>query len=110
MLDLAIASTSETQSTTKQIDKIWPVQRVTVVPRYAITEEQAGKESSLPDSYYLFELGKPLTLQNPVTKVPHRPIRHSMKLTTLTRIEHVTQFTEVEQVYQEALSTTEQGY
>lgn len=106
---LAIASTSETQSTTKQIDKLWPVQRVTLVPRYTITEEQSGKESSLPDSYYLFELGKPLTLQNPVTNVPHRPIKNSMKLTTLNRMESVTKFSEVEQVYQEALSTTERG-
>uniref|UniRef100_UPI0026278FFD restriction endonuclease-like protein n=1 Tax=Paenalcaligenes sp. TaxID=1966342 RepID=UPI0026278FFD len=40
---LALASTSDTQSSTKQIDKLWPVRRVTVLPRYAITEEQAGK-------------------------------------------------------------------
>ncbi|MFD2230840.1 restriction endonuclease-like protein [Alkalimarinus sediminis] len=102
---LALASTSDTQSSTKQIDKIWPVKRVTVLPRYAITEEQAGKKSGKTDLYYLFELGKPLTLQTPVTNVPHRPIKNSMKLTTLTRLERVTRFSEIEKVYQEAMES-----
>jgi hypothetical protein len=97
------ASTSDTQSSTKQIDKLWPVKRVTVLPRYAITEEQAGKKSGSADLYYLFELGKPLSLQTPVTKVPHRPMKNSMKLTTLTRLESVTKFAEVEKVYEEAM-------
>jgi len=100
---LALASTSDTQSSTKQIDKLWPVRRVTVLPRYAITEEQAGKKSGSADLYYLFELGKPLSLQTPVTNVPHRPMKNSMKLTTLTRLENVTKFTEVEKVYEEAM-------
>ncbi|WNJ97037.1 nuclease domain-containing protein [Vibrio ruber] len=100
---LALASTSDTQSSTKQIDKLWPVKRVTVLPRYAITEEQAGKKSGSADLYYLFELGKPLSLQTPVIKVPHRPMKNSMKLTTLTRLESVTKFTEVEKVYEEAM-------
>ena len=100
---LALASTSDTQTSTKQIDKLWPVKRVTVLPRYAITEEQAGKKSGSADLYYLFELGKPLSLQTPVTNVPHRPIKNSMKLTTLTRLESVTKFTEVEKVYEAAM-------
>ena len=100
---LALASTSDTQSSTKQIDKLWPVKRVTVLPRYAITEDQAGKKSGSADLYYLFELGKPLSLQTPVTNVPHRPIKNSMKLTTLTRLESVTKFTEVERVYEAAM-------
>lgn len=104
---LAIASTSEIQSTTKQIDKLWPVKRVKVLPRYGITEEQAGKKSDLGELYYLFELGKPLSLQSPVTHVPHRPIKYSMKLTTLSRIESVTRFSELEKVYEGALSTRE---
>jgi hypothetical protein len=100
---LALASTSDTQSSTKQIDKLWPVKRVTVLPRYAITEDQAGKKSGSADLYYLFELGKPLSLQTPVTNVPHRPIKNSMKLTTLTRLESVTKFAEVERVYEAAM-------
>ncbi|SUA59073.1 restriction endonuclease-like protein [Oligella urethralis] len=100
---LALASTSDTQSSTKQIDKLWPVKRVTVLPRYAITEDQAGKKSGSADLYYLFELGKPLSLQTPVTNVPHRPIKNSMKLTTLTRLESVTKFAEVGKVYEAAM-------
>ncbi len=101
---LALASTSEVHSSTKQIDKLWPVKRVTVLPRYAITEDQAGKKSDSADLYYLFELGKPLSLQTPVTNVPHRPMKNSMKLTTLTRLESVTKFAEVEKVYEEAMA------
>jgi hypothetical protein len=100
---LALASTSDTQSSTKQIDKLWPVKRVTVLPRYAITEDQAGKKSGSAALYYLFELGKPLSLQTSVTNVPHRPMKNSMKLTTLTRLESVTKFAEVEKVYEEAM-------
>lgn len=100
---LALASTSDTQNSTKQIDKLWPIKRVTVLPRYAITEEQAGKKSGAIDLYYLFELGKPLSLQTPVTNVPHRPMKNSMKLTTLTRLESVTKFAEVEKVYEAAM-------
>ncbi|WP_216601408.1 hypothetical protein [Vreelandella azerica] len=100
---LALASTSDTQSSSKQIDKLWPVKGVTVLPRYAITEEQAGKSSNSADLYYLFELGKPLTLQTPVTNVPHRPMKNSMKLTTLTRLESVTVFSEIDKVYEDAL-------
>ena len=99
---LALASTSDTQHTTKQIDKLWPVKRVAVVPRSAITAEQAGKEYDSTELYYLFELGKPLALQSPVTQVPHQPIKNSMKLTTLTRLESVIRFAEVERVYEEA--------
>ncbi|RMA82625.1 restriction endonuclease-like protein [Umboniibacter marinipuniceus] len=101
---LALATTSEMQSSTKKIDKLWPVKRASLVPRYTITEDQAGKQSDSADLYYLFELGKPLLLQTPVTNVPHRPMKNSMKLTTLSRLEGATQFAEVEKVYEEALS------
>ncbi len=100
---LALASTSDSQSSTKQIDKLWPVKQVAVLPRSDITEEQSGKKSASVELYYLFELGKPLSLQTPVTKVPHRPMKNSMKLTTLTRLESATKFTELEKVYQEAI-------
>jgi hypothetical protein len=100
---LALALTSDTNSAIKQIDKIWPVKRVSLLPRHAITEQQAGKKSSLEDLYYLFELGKPLKLKNSVTHVPHRPMRNSMKLTTLTRLENVEKFQNIDPVYQEAM-------
>lgn len=100
---LALASISDTISTSKKICKLWPVNGVSLLPRSAITEEQAGKTSESEELYYLFELGKPLTLQNPVTNVPHHPIRNSMKLTTLTRLETVTRFSDVERVHEEAI-------
>lgn len=100
---LALASTSDSQRSTKQIDKLWPVKHVSVLPRYAITEAQAGKKSGSADLYYLFELGKPLTLQTPVINVPHRPMKNSMKFTTLTRLESAIRFAEVEKVYEEAM-------
>ncbi|MEC8231364.1 MAG: restriction endonuclease-like protein [Pseudomonadota bacterium] len=100
---LALASNSDTQNSTKQIDKLWPVKRVAVLPRYAINEEQGGKKSGSAELYYLFELGKPLSLQTPVTNVPHRPMKNSMKLTTLTRLESVNKFNEVGKVYEEAM-------
>lgn len=100
---LALASTSDTQSDTKQIDKLWPIKGVAVLPRYAISAEQAGKKSDSADLYYLFELGNPLTLQTPVIKVPHRPMKNSMKLTTLTRLDRAIRFAEVEKVYEGAM-------
>ena len=103
---LALASTSDMESGTKQIDKIWPVKQVSVVPRNEINARQAGKSSTSTELFYLFELGKPLTLQHAVLKVPHRPIRNSMKLTTLTRLERVVTFAEVEKVYGEATNVS----
>lgn len=100
---LALASTSDTDRSSKQIDKLWPVKRFALLPRHAITKEQAGKESAIDDLYYLFELGKPLSLQRPVTKVPHCPIINTIKLTTLTRLENATTFADVEKVFEEAM-------
>lgn len=100
---LALASTAEHDPRIKQIHKLWPVKHVTIVPRYAITEQQAGKTSKSDEPYYLFELGRPLSLLAPVTHVPHRPIRNSMKLTTLSRLESARLFNEIEKVYPEVL-------
>jgi hypothetical protein len=100
---LALASTSDTHSNAKQIDRLWPVKRVSLVPRYTITLEQAGKQSSAEELYYLFELSRPLKLQRAVINVAHQPIKYSMKLTTLTRLENVTEFSDVEEVYVEAM-------
>ena len=101
---IALASTSDTHSSSKQIDKIWPVKRVKILPRCDITEDKAGRQSNSTDLYYLFELGRPLLLQKPVTNVPHRPIKNAMKLTTLSHLEHAAQFSQVTKVYQEAIA------
>ncbi|MEX1669897.1 DUF2357 domain-containing protein [Zhongshania guokunii] len=96
---LALASPSKQIPSTKQIDKVWPVKRVSLIPRYEITENQAGMQSGSDELYYLFELGKPLTLQQSVNNVPLRKFLHSMKLTTISRIENVVKFSEVDEVY-----------
>ncbi len=44
---LALASTSDTQSSTKQIDKLWPVKRVTVLPRYALPKNKRVRSQVL---------------------------------------------------------------
>jgi predicted component of viral defense system (DUF524 family) len=101
---LAIARNSTTDSSSKQIDKLWPINRVTLLPRNAITDQQTGRKSESTELFYLFELGKPLTLQVPITDIPYRSIKESMKLTTLTRLDRVSKFNELETVYDEALS------
>lgn len=101
---LALASTSDTQSTAKKIDKLWPVKNVSLVPRHAITAKQAGKISTSAEWYYLFELGSPLMLKNAITHVPHTPIKNAMKLTTLTRLENIATFRDIETVYQDAMA------
>ncbi|MBE0482895.1 MAG: DUF2357 domain-containing protein [Bacterioplanes sp.] len=97
---LALATPSPQHVGTKTIVKVWPVKRVAILPRSSITAAQAGKAVESSELYYLFQLGRPLTLQKPVTHVPLRNFSHSMKLTTLTRLESVTKFTEVEKVYE----------
>lgn len=101
---LALGVTSDNNSTTKQIDKLWPVKQVTLLPRHAISEKKSGKSSTSSELYYLFELGRPLTLQRPVTKMPHIPIRNTMKLTTLNHLEAVQVFKDIEVVYSGALA------
>lgn len=90
---LALASTSGTQNGTGQIENLWPIKQVT-------SEAQAGNKFSSFDRCYLFKLGKPLTLQTPVINVPCS-IEKSMKLTTLTTLESVTNFAEVKKVYED---------
>lgn len=96
---LALALPSKQYSGTKQIDRVWPVKRGCVLPRYAITQDQSGIKSESDELYYLFELGRPLTLQQSVSHVPLRHFSYSMKLTTLSRLENAIKFSDVENVY-----------
>lgn len=105
---LALATTSTTEPTTKQIDRIWPVKSVTLVPRNQLNEQQAGKlEPKKTELYYLFELGRPLQLASPILRVPHRPIRNTMKLTTLHLLEQHQLFRDLPVTYPQAFNTTE---
>ncbi|MFT7682545.1 MAG: hypothetical protein ACI935_002020 [Moritella dasanensis] len=101
---LGLAITSEKNSHTKKIDKLWPVNNVQLVPRRTISAVQAGKESRSNELYYLFELGNPLILKDAIENVPHIPIRNSMKLTTLSKLNCIEKFSDVEKVYQDAFA------
>lgn len=96
---LALAMTSEQDAHSKQITKIWPIKNVVLKPRNKLTSEQAGSHSNSDEDYYLFELGKPLTLKNMVSRVPHRPFKNSMKLTTLDHLQQAATFNELQTVY-----------
>ncbi len=100
---LALAITNKDSTGTKQITKLWPIKNITLKPRHRLTVEQAGRLSDDTKNYYLFELGKPLTLKDTINQVPHRPIRNSMKLTTLNQIQQTTRFSELQKVYDDAL-------
>lgn len=100
---LGLAMSTEQNVNNKQIDKLWPVKNVVLLPRSSLTKQQTGKQSDANELYYLFELGKPLTLKDLIFGVPHRPIRSSMKLTTLSLLEKSQTFNELEEVYQEAM-------
>lgn len=82
-----------------QISKIWPVKKVVLVPRYNISEEQSGKSSVDDKLYFLFELGNPLTLHQAIGNVEFVRFRDSLKLTTLSKLENITDFNAVEEVY-----------
>ena len=99
---LALARTSPGDSNSKQIDRIWPVLGVRLGPRHAITAAMAGKASTSDTPYYLFKLGRPLTLHQPIYRVPHA-IRPSMKLTTLKLLEQQSLFSQLPTVYPNSL-------
>lgn len=100
---LAIAINSNQDTYTKQIDKVWPIISVSLLTRKRITAEQSGKASDSTELYYLFQLGKPLTLQTPVQRVPHRPLKNSIKLTTLQNLQRSSNFKHLMTVYHDAI-------
>lgn len=100
---LAFATRHDQHSKTKQIDKIWSVKNVVLLSRSSITKKQAGKISDLDEKYYLFKLGKPLTLNEIILDVPGQSFKKSMKLTTLALLGSVQTFSELKELYKEAL-------
>ncbi|PYE39807.1 DUF2357 domain-containing protein [Psychrobacter fozii] len=100
---LAIATTNDAQPTSKQISKLWPIESVILVPRSVITAEQAGKSANDTKLYYLFKLGKPLTIKDKIDNVPLRDFKNSMKLTTLEHLQQAANFSGLQTVYQQAL-------
>lgn len=87
-----------------RIEKIYPVKSVQKLPRSQITLEQSGILKEGSQEYYLFALSKPLRLDTPILNVPkldERGIgfRHSIKLTTLDRLDDADDFEKIESVY-----------
>ena len=83
-----------------EIHRLYPVKSVKKLPRSQITFEQAGGENKSSENYYLFELAKPLRLEEPITGVPSldtqgKGFRKTMKLTTLEKLDNVKCFTEL---------------
>ena len=101
---LALAITDLEHTSSKQITKLWPIKSIVLKPRSALTVEQSGRLLDSDASYYLFELGKPLTLKDSIDSVPHRPFKNSMKLTTLNHLEKAAKFSDIIPVYLDALA------
>lgn len=93
----------EQQPSSRLIDKLWLVKTITLIARNAITDSQAGKRSNSEELYYLFELDKPLSLKDPISKVPLRNFKDAMKLTTLAHLQQTDKFNTLKQVYEDAL-------
>lgn len=102
---LGIASNSTVDSRTKSINKLWPVQNVQIKPRNEIGADIAGKDSDSNELYYLFQLGRPLSLQTCIERVPHRPVINALRLTTLKNLQEAQIFKDIEQVYKEAINS-----
>lgn len=86
-----------------EIHRIYPVKSVKKLPRSQITVKQSGAESKSLAEYYLFELAMPLRLEQPIIDVPllneqGKGFRHTMKLTTLEKLDNVKSFKELEMV------------
>lgn len=97
---LALAGTSDTNSNHKQIDRVWPIENVELRPRNQIAADIAGKDGEgNTNPYFLFTLGKPMTLLQPILGVPHRPFANSIKLTTLKQLQSHSNFSQLDTMY-----------
>ena len=86
-----------------KIERIYPVKSVRKLPRSKISMEQEGAKSQSEELYYLFELSKPLRLEQVISGVPRlnekgEGFRNSIKLTTLEKLDEVTSFEQIEAV------------
>lgn len=86
------------------ITKVWPVRKVRQLPRNEIDISITGKASTAKDSYFVFELGAPLTLASHKAYQASSQFRSTIKLTTLERLEAAADFDDIERVYTTALA------
>lgn len=83
---LGLALYSDTEPSNYQIQYVWPVKNMV-----AITD------------HFIFELDQPLKLQSQINNVPNST-EHSFKLTTLSCLQSINDFSGIEPVYQEFCS------
>lgn len=83
---LSLALCSDLDSNCCDIQYVWPVKNIV-----ALTD------------HFIFELDKPLKLQSKINNVPNSA-QHSFKLTTLSCLQSVNDFNDIEPVYQEFCS------
>lgn len=83
---LSLALCSDLDSNRYDIEYVWPVKNMV-----ALTD------------HFIFELDQPLKLQNKINNVPDSN-QHSFKLTTLSCLQSVSDFNDIEPVYQEFCS------
>jgi hypothetical protein len=100
---LAIVVSDDIAVYKNDIHYLWPINQVSVLPRCDMSIEQTGIYSASDELYYLFKLGKPLKLKNPILGVPNTPFIESMRLTTLLKLEGTNNFCDLEEVYKEAI-------
>ncbi|MFK7861047.1 MAG: hypothetical protein AB8B64_19675 [Granulosicoccus sp.] len=103
---LAIAVLDDEQAAT-YIDYVWPDTGLYRLPRKDISPEQAG----VPDAgggdmslYWLFELGSPQRLNDPVPGFPRSGFIQALRVTTLPALSKVTHYSQLRDVYGDAIS------
>lgn len=87
-----------------EIERLYPVKSVKKLKRTEISFEQSGSESQSETEYYLFELAKPLQLEQPICNVPEPDMQgkgftQSIKLIDLEQLDEINDFKEIISVY-----------
>ena len=88
----------------RRVKWVWSIKSVKLVKRKELTVEHAGIERDENDEvFWLFELGKPLKIEAPVSGFQPFGFFDVMKLTTLRELTSAKQFPEMQDLYQEFL-------
>lgn len=108
---LALAQAEpDSDDKTATINFVWPIKAFDIKKRSQITFEQAGKASSNVEEYYLFQLGSPLKLNQPIHNVPHDDsFMDSVKLSTLKQLTATRSFDDLERVYPDTVEQNQKG-
>lgn len=94
------------------IERVYPIKRVEKLKCSQITFEQAESQKISDEEYYLFELNKPLRLEQSISGIPQldaqgNGFHHSIKVTTLDKLDDCLTFDEVEMVWESDINSPE---